>query len=240
VAGYGLKELLAELESDAATRRTELDTMRQAIERAVGENDEKLAAALRRSFVLLAYAHAEGGVRYALEAYVRLINDRKMSVEECNPNLVASAWGDLFRELADTGPKAGKHFRGDPGDDPKLHVYARRAGFVSSARKLEKERVEIPDKVVNTESNIDQVVLSKLLFQLGLPRDWDWDRAFGDLVFLKNLRNKIAHGEIAPVLPDQCSKAEAAALDALGNLRRYLERSVIEKSFLRGNEMHIA
>jgi len=239
MAGYGLRELLAELESDAATRHAELQTMTQAIERA-DEKDEQLAATLRRSFVLLAYAHAEGGVRYALEAYVRLINDRKMSVEECNPHLVASAWGQLFRELADTGPKSGRYFKGDPGGDPKLHVYARRAGFISNARQFEKERVEVPDKVVNTESNVDQVVLSKLLFQLGLPRSWDWDCAFGDLAFLKNLRNKIAHGEILPVRPEQCAKCEAAALEALAKLRRYLERSVIEKSFLRGDTMHVA
>lgn len=233
MASYGLNELLSDLEQDAATRRAELETMKRALGRAREAEDEAVAAALRRSFVLLAYAHAEGGVRFALEAYVRLINDRKMTVGQCNPHIVASAWDALFRELGNTDAKSGRYFKGDPGGDPKLHVYARRAGFVARGRELEQECVELPDGVVNTESNIDQVVISKLLFQLGLPRSWDWDRAFGSLIFLKRLRNQIAHGEIEPVAAEQLSACEDAALATLSKLRGYLERSVIQQSFLR-------
>lgn len=233
MVSYGLNELLADLEGDAEKRRAELEIMKRAIESASDAGDEEVAAALRRSFVLLAYAHAEGGVRYALESYVRLLNDQKMTIEQCNPHIVASAWDALFGELANTGAKAGRYFKGDPGGDSRLHIYARRVEFIVRRRELETECVVIPDGVVNTESNVDQVVLSKLLFQLGLPREWDWDRAFRELIMLKALRNRIAHGEIEPVLPEKCSACEQAALTTLSKLRKYLERSVIDESFRR-------
>lgn len=60
-----------------------------------------------------------------------------------------------------------------------------------------------------------------------------WDQAFGDLIFLKKLRNRIAHGEIEPVPADKCAQCENAVLDALANLRGYLERSVTEEAFRR-------
>lgn len=100
MAAYGLNEFVTELQGDVATRRAELDVLKQSIRVATANNELALVAALRRAFVLLAYAHAEGGVRIALAAYVRLINDREMAVGDCNPYIVASAWGKVFRDLA--------------------------------------------------------------------------------------------------------------------------------------------
>ena len=100
MAAYGLNEFVTELQGDVATRRAELDVLKQSIRVATANNELALVAALRRAFVLLAYAPAEGGVRIALAAYVRLINDREMAVGDCNPYIVASAWGKVFRDLA--------------------------------------------------------------------------------------------------------------------------------------------
>ena len=75
MATYGLNELLADLERDASIRQAELETIKRALESALESGDEAVAAALRRAFVLLSYAHAEGGVRFALEAYVRAVKD---------------------------------------------------------------------------------------------------------------------------------------------------------------------
>ena len=55
--------------------------------------------------------------------------------------------------------------------------------------------VEIPDGVVDMESNLTPTVLSKVLFRLGFRHD-AFEEWHGDIKKLLEYRNKIGHGEM--------------------------------------------
>ena len=226
---YGLAEFLAEVERNFEARTTEILCLQRAMDSAA---DEPTRAVFRRAFITLLYAHAEGGAAFAILCYLNCINTSTLTVEDCHPLLVASAWNALFRDLADTGNKKGKLLRGEHRENPKLQRLVRRKEFVERHRELVEMPVRIPEEVVDTESNLDQAVLARLLFQVGFEGQLD-SREFGELEFLKNLRNKVAHGELEQVSEEQCRKYRTAVESLLTRLRDLFSRAIMEESYRR-------
>jgi hypothetical protein len=230
MAPYGVVELLADVEAELEWRTAEA----LAIKRTVAEaNDPAVALSLRRAQIALLYAHAEGGVKRILTCYVRAINALALRAEECNEHLVASAWEQLFRELNDTQAKHGGYFKTSVPDSPKLHRFVRHAEFVVRHRDFASRTVVIDEeKIVDTESNIDQSVLSSILYRLGFPRDYD-PRSFSDLQYLRALRNEIAHGERSVATPAQCEKYHKVVFLVLTRLRDLVARALTQGTFRR-------
>jgi hypothetical protein len=229
MASYGLSELLAEIEGDLEWRQSEVTLLKRAI---ADTNNAALAKSLRRALITLLYAHVEGGIRLALSTYIRVINGRGLKTGECNPHVAASAWDAIFRALSDPSSK-NPHFRARLPDDAKLHRFTRRAEFVARSRHFEALAVRLSDEeIVDTEGNVDQNVLSKILFRLGFSPDVV-DKRFSDLQYLRALRNPIAHGEDRVATEEQCKKYEKAVFGVLTRLRDLLEESVRQNAFLR-------
>lgn len=232
MAGYGIVELLADIEADIYWRQEEIAALRRTLN---GTTDNNAQQALRRAMIALLYAHAEGGIKVAVSCYVRVINERRLKSEQCNPHLVASAWDEIFSHLAD-GAQRHKYFKAALPDDTKLHRFARRAEFVARSRDFAALEVKIDEKeIVDTEGNIDQVVLAKILFRLGFPPDVI-GKQFSNLQYLRGLRNPIAHGEPSAATAEHCAKYEKAVFDVFKRLRDLLERAVRTEDFLRKGE----
>lgn len=229
MATYGLAEFQTDIEGDIAWRQQEVRSIKRAISSAQGEADKR---ALRRALITLLYAHLEGGFKVAVSAYIRTINQQALKVAACNPHIAASAWVSLFRDLANPSKKSD-WFRNTLPDDTKLHAFARHAEFVAGVRGFEDISVEIDDaRIVDTEGNIDQIVISKILFRLGFPPN-AFERRYPDLQYLRKLRNPIAHGERETATDSHCTKYEEAVFGVLTRLRDLLVKAISERQYLR-------
>lgn len=229
MAGYGLTEFQTEIESDLAWRQDDIRALKRSIAAAGSEADRK---ALRRAMITLLYAHLEGGFKVAVASYIRVVNEARLDAAQCNPHITASAWAAIFKELSNPNKKSD-HFRNSLPSETKLHAFARHAEFVSNVREYEKIRIEIDEtKVVETEGNVDQIIIAKILYRLGFSPD-ALERRFDDLQYLRALRNPIAHGENQPATEAHCAKYEEKVFKVLTRIRDLLSKAISERAYLR-------
>lgn len=229
MAGYGLTEFQTDVESDIAWRQADIRALKRSI---VAAGSEEERSALRRALITLLYAHLEGGFKVAVASYIRVINDAHLRASQCNPHITASAWATIFKELSNPNRKSDI-FRNSLPSETKLHTFARHAEFVSNIREYEKIEVAIDEtKVVETEGNVDQIVIAKILYRLGFSPD-ALERKFDDLQYLRALRNPIAHGERQLATEAHCAKYEEKVFKVLTRLRDLLSKAISERAYLR-------
>jgi hypothetical protein len=146
---------------------------------------------------MLTYAHLEGFCKFAFSVYVSAINSMKLTCEESSYALVAATLTKVFQALRNPNSKHPV-FANKLPDDAKLHLVARERSFIEEFEKLVKSHVELPESVVDTESNLSTVVLKKNLFKLGLSYP-AVDKRKSDIDMLLGMRNAIAHGDALKV-----------------------------------------
>jgi MAE_28990/MAE_18760-like HEPN len=186
-----LAELRAELEADRAWREEEIRSFQN---RGASIIDAEGQKRYRRALVLLLYAHYEGFCRFAFVLYVSAINRSGISCGEACHAIAAASLADLFRNLRNPQMKTDL-FRRELPDDAKLHQFAREREFVERTSEVKMRPVNIPDHVVDTESNLTPVVLKKNLFRLGLPHD-QFQAHDDEINKLLRIRNGISHGSL--------------------------------------------
>jgi hypothetical protein len=158
------EEVFRQIETDRAVREREVRLVGNAARNASTAAERDM---LLRTSVLLTYAHLEGFCKFALTAYASAINAMKLPCKEASIALVAASLTKLFGALRHPQSKHYFFIRVLP-DDAKLHLTAREREFVENLEVAMEARVELPDDVVDTESNLSSVVLMKNLFKLGL------------------------------------------------------------------------
>ena len=98
---------------------------------------------------------------------------------------------------------------------------------------LGKETVEIPESVVDTESNLKPVVLRKILFRLGFPYDRFAD-CEGKINFLLGKRNNIAHGSGKEGLTEkEYSEVEKATFTIMKEIMKLVIEALEKKAYLK-------
>lgn len=183
-------EVHAELEADRESRETEIRLIEQIHDSTENEPDR---VRYRRILVMMAYAHLEGFCRFSLMTYASAINSMQLSCASVTPAIAAAGLSDVFGALRDSQRKHDA-FRKSLPDDTTLHLNAREQRFIVDYEEISQITVQIPDKVIDTKSNVDTAILKKLLFQLGL----DFERVEPHRSALNRLlgtRNAIAHGD---------------------------------------------
>lgn len=186
-----IADLRAELEADRAWREDEVRKLQNLGEGLSAQTDRDQ---YRRVLILMLYAHFEGFCKFALSLYCSAVNRARIQCEQADFALVAASLAEVFRDLRNPEKKSDV-FRHSLPDDRKLHIFDREREFVQRSADLMRRTVEIPDSVVDTESNLTPTVLSKNLFRLGFRHD-AFERWHGDINKLLEFRNKIAHGEM--------------------------------------------
>ncbi len=147
---------------------------------------------LRKSLVVLLYAHFEGFCSFALEHYLSAVNQAGIGCREAVPSIVAGSWEMLFNAM-EHGDQKCRIFQKTLPNDPRLHRHWRRRHFVEEIEGFLSFPVSIPENVVDTESNLKPAVLERNLFVLGL--DHSLVRPYSDQINeLLGRRNRIAHG----------------------------------------------
>lgn len=180
-------ELHAELENDRFWREEELRFLQNRCKDLSEEDKEKYLRAL----VLMTYAHVEGFTKFALLGYVRCINSKGLSCADAEASIAAASLREVF--LALQNPEKKSSLFNEVPDDSALHRLAREREFVLRSFDVLAKPVNLPDSVVNTESNLWPIVLKKNLFRLGLPHE-RFEHLEGNLSMLVNARNEIGHG----------------------------------------------
>lgn len=221
-------EFRAQLEEEFAWRIEEILFFQNQC--AILEQEEKKEK-FRRALVLLLYSNFEGFCKFGFTLYVSAINEENIDCKDANYAIAAASLSDVFASLRD-GSKKAKEFKNDNPDDTKLHRFARDREFIERAFELMARKVNIPDKVVDTESNLKPVVLRKNLYRLGLPHD-QFSSLEPEIDQLLNLRNKIAHGETKQGIPEKLyEQLKTSAFDIMSGITTGLTQAVAEKWYL--------
>ena len=147
---------------------------------------------LRRSLVLLTYAHLEGFSKFALMAYAASVNALRLTCQDASIPLVALTLSNVFAALRDINSKHPEFSR--LAEDRELHLLARERSFIENFERITSQRVEIPDHAVDTKSNLSSIVLKRNLYQLGLQYPIVAKHG-GTIDRLLEVRNAIAHGD---------------------------------------------
>lgn len=221
-------EVLGELEADRAVRENEVRLIRNL---AAAEVNASRSVALRRSLVLVTYAHLEGFSRFALYSYVSALNALKLPCSDAAMPLVAASLHQAFAALRNAQSKHPIFAKKMP-DDAALHMSWREQTFVQDIGPLMTSSVAIPDGVVNAESNLSPLVLKRNLYILGLNSELTPEQSTS-LSELLGRRNAIAHGErVSPSATEVGSYVDTAFL-----LMKFVQSEVFEsldrKGYLR-------
>lgn len=147
---------------------------------------------LKRANICLTYAHIEGFVKFSFTHYITAINNLKLECKDVTHVLKAAVYLNDFAKMANPDRKS-KIFKKIFPFDGHLHKIFRQEEFFEAIESCMLNKVEIPDKYINTESNVGKEVLEKLLYQIGLPHQI-LNGTTNTLTKLLNKRNDIAHG----------------------------------------------
>ncbi len=230
-----IAELLAELEEDQRWREQEIRFFQNRGSRIRSEEEQDL---FRRAVILLLYAHFEGFCKFALTLYATTVNREKIRCGEANYAIAAASLADLFKALRDPNKKCPE-FRHALPDDAALHRFGRDREFVERSDEFANRHVNIPDYVVDTESNLKPVILRKNLYRLGLFHD-QFKGLDSEINKLLEYRNKIAHGESRSGIPLQTySSLREATFRIMNEIKRGVIEALRGKHYLRNQKAEL-
>jgi hypothetical protein len=187
-------DVFQDIETDRALRENEIRLVENIATQTQNEGEQNM---LRRSLILLTYAHLEGSCKFSLSAYASAINSLALPCQEAVTALVAASLGRVFAALRDLNSKHPELGRELP-DDRELHLLARERAFLQSYDNIVARHVAIPDRMIDTRSNLNSVLLKRMLYLLGLNY-LIVDARKSNIDMLLGVRNAIAHGDILKV-----------------------------------------
>ena len=182
-------EISAELNKELKWRFEELYFL-QNLEANI-ENEE-LRRKYRKALIVMLYSHFEGFCKFAFDYYIMSINSRKCIRSSLIPPLIAASMHKEFTAYDNLDIKC-KIFKQSLPADPKLQLFSRRHDFICAFDDFLKVIAKIPDNVIDTESNLNPIVLKKILFRLGFDISIS-DKYKNQINRLLGYRNRIAHG----------------------------------------------
>jgi hypothetical protein len=172
-----IDDLEDRLNSAISWRRVELSALKSAVEQAESRSPgSPLSRALARSGVAMLYAHWEGFVKEACQAYVDYVAKRRLKCSELNDGLLRTVL-------------LGLHKRALGGDQ------LANDDLIQVARRPEQTRAKIPrSTIVDTKSNLRYSVFADILYSVGISMDKFATKSHLVDRSLCDARNSIAHG----------------------------------------------
>jgi len=223
-------DVFRDIETDRAGREGEVRLIERYLREAEAEQEQKT---LRRSLVLLAYAHLEGFCKFALTAYASAINSMKLKCDQASVPLVAASLGEVFSALRNE-QKKHELFRNALKEDVNVHRIAREQTFVGSYEEyISNSTVEIHDRMIDTKSNLSSVILKRNLFMLGLPYPFV-DEFRSSMDRLLGVRNAIAHGDaLLNPKPELVEEYLGTVLALMQAIQERIVEALVQKVYLR-------
>ncbi len=192
-----LEEFQEEIEIEREWREKEINFLNN--HQGSMEGDEQKL--FRRSIICLIYAHIEGFVQFSFSLYINAINQKELECSAVKPAIAAAAFHTEFYALKNK-EKKNPFFKKAFPDDTHLHAFSREIEFIENINEFNCHIVKIPDNFINTENNVGQQVMEKMLFKIGLDHTElkDINAPLGRLL---NVRNDISHGKRKAGIDDE-------------------------------------
>jgi len=198
-----------QLDEDLAWRRAEMHTILVQIRNSSGP----ARGAFTRAGLALLYAHWEGYTKGALTAYLKYVSRLKLRMRELQPGFVAMALAAEARS----------------SQSPVVQ----RNAMIRRLVEAPEDRLRIPNKEVNTKSNLNSNVCSELFDSLGLDyAPFSTKAAMIDYKLLK-ARNEIAHGRWVSVEVVDYEELHREVLTLLSTMRNLVVTAVDDRSYAR-------
>ena len=222
-------EVRAEIEAELTWRRNELRFLSNIMLGLESADDQDR---FRKALVVMLYSHFEGFCRAALTIYIRAVNRVGLEAAELAEELAASALAKAFDDLESA--RKSKIFQRPLPSDETIHRLARRADFVAEfPGLLARKPAEVPEDVIDVESNLKPVVLRKNLFRIGLAPGL-FEAHDGAINQLLNRRNNVAHGTQRDGIKQGDFEAlQRAVFDIMDALTNELWASLVGGKFRR-------
>ncbi len=225
------ERLREELESEYTNRISELVDYENFL--VTHSQDESFNENYRKMLVIMLYSYFEGFCKHTLLIYVDYLNRTNESVSRIKHGLAAVTIEKYFCNLSNSNYKPV-----DLGDralkeDGVLQLYGRRKEFVSEYIDIITQTLNIPDSVVDTESNLKSNVLKKLLFKLEIDFTIV-DNFQTEINEVVNKRNALAHGDrIRGVTAIEYSKYREKVLNLMDLLKTTVYDNFSNKKYLK-------
>lgn len=220
--------LLAELEQDVEWREAELNELWRDLN--VGAT--AVTKVRRRAAVALAYAHAEGFVKFALQAYIRFINAQALRCDSVQLVYVAWALEGHFNQIRQGTTASGYQSLGLAADDKKARKHYGEVCFLEKLQELRSSDVKLSEaSLAERGQNLDERLLRALLYRCGL--DIGPHTYAGDLNGLVRRRNEIAHGEDSAAAPEEVEAWFKVVRELMNVIRNEVYKAANDRRFLQ-------
>lgn len=207
-------ELLAHLDDEMAWRIKEVHQLKSAVENARGRNIDTHI----RAGVSMLYAHWEGFIKGAANAYVNYLSHRADITRNLQPCFVALGMKSKLA-TANTSSKSA------------IAVMAVRHLLGELDQPVRLPRAE----AISAESNLSSTVFINIAGWIGIDPDRYSTRfALIDKTLLES-RNNIAHGEYLVIDRPRFESLTTEVLEMLRWFKTDIENAVVSKSFLKAH-----
>jgi hypothetical protein len=149
-----LSDIRAQLEMELTWRQNEMRLLHNQL--AFIEKDEEKNR-YRKSLVVMLYSHYEGFCKTAFLIYINSVNKERLKCLEMNDYIVTANFAEIFIALEVPNAKC-KIFKPKLPEDTKLHRFCRQVNFISELNNFLSKQVNIPEDVIDTESNLKREV----------------------------------------------------------------------------------
>lgn len=206
-------ELVDRLAGASAHRKQELITLKESL----ASGRPHLEKLLRRTAVVMSYAHWEGFVKEAAIAYVELISHDPPPLERLTVNFQAV----VCRELLQKASAATKRIQ--------PHVDVVQCLFDSCGSKAQ----ITPENAIDTESNLNADVLRNICLSIGISYEPYWIEVSHFVDDLVLTRCAIAHGELNEPEHSYAIEVIDFTLLAIDIFKTDVENAALLKAHLR-------
>jgi hypothetical protein len=206
------EELVDFLDEELSWRRKELSTLKGNVD----SSRPKLQPTAIRAAIVLLYAHWEGFIKQAAEAYLAYVVARRLKHKDLSLNFVAVSLRQKLHEFGDTN-KATLHNQ-----------------FVEHVFTCGNETAILNrDRVIRTGDNLKSSILQEILAAIGLDfSPYDTKSNLIDEQLLK-YRNNIAHGKNLPVDAKEYESLHAEVQKMLESIKSDIETAALTSKYRR-------
>lgn len=204
--------LLEHLDQDMAWRIKEVHQFKTAVERAHGKNVD----AHIRAGISMLYAHWEGFVKGAANAYVNYVSHRANQNSELKPCFVALG---MKTKLASASASS------------KSEVVIEAVTYLLNEMN---RPIRLPrSEAISAESNLSSLVFLNITGWIGVdPTPYSTRLPLIDTTLLEN-RNRIAHGEYLSVDAARFYELTDEVLEMLRWFKTDIENAAVQNAFLK-------
>lgn len=200
------------LASDIIWRKKELSQFKFLLGSSISRADRR--DALLRGTVTILYAHWEGFIKSASQAYLNFLSCQRLRLEELSPNFLALASRNLLQKASASS---------------KIHAHIELTRLFREG--LSSQSIIPYDKAISTQANLSSKVLFEIIETLGLDASPFATKEHLIDEGLLEARNTIAHGEYLILNVERYEELHREVVLMMEDFRSQVDNAVASKKY---------